>query len=199
MAQQHKGGVSMNQIGMIAMRIRDLREIVSLTAEQVAQKAGIALDEYLAYESGNRDFSFSHLFNIAEVLQVDISDLLTGESPKLKGYVLTRSGKGLAFDRRKQYHYQHLAYNFSHKMAEPFVVTVEMDEPDAVKQAHSHEGQEFDYVLEGMLRILLGGNELILMPGDSVYYDSSLPHAMYAPEGDCRFIAVVVKDPEAAR
>ena len=53
--------------------------------------------------------------------------------------------------------------------------------------------QEFDYVLDGVLRIILGGNELILAPGDSVYYDSSLPHVMYAPEGDCRFIAVVVK------
>ncbi len=189
----------MNQIELIAMRIRDLREIVSLTADQVAERAGISLEEYQAYELGTKDFSFSHLFNIAEVLQVDISDLLTGESPKLKGYVLTRRGKGLAFDRRKQYHYQHLAYNFAHKLAEPFTVTVEKDEPGTVKQAHSHEGQEFDYVLEGVLRLVLGGNELILMPGDSIYYDSSLPHAMYAVDGDCKFIAVVVKEPEAAR
>lgn len=189
----------MNQIELIAMRIRDLREIAALTQEQVAGKAGILLEEYQAYESGTRDFSFSHLFNISEVLHVDISDLLTGESPKLKGYVLTRSGRGLAFDRRRQYHYQHLAYNFSHKLAEPFVVTVEKDEPGAVKQAHSHEGQEFDYMLEGHLKLLLGGNELFLAPGDSIYYDSSLPHAMYAMDGDCRFIAVVVKGPEAGK
>ncbi len=189
----------MNQIEMIAMRIRDLREIDSLTAQEVAEKTGIPLEEYLAYEAGTRDFSFSHLFNIAEVLQVDISDLLTGESPKLKGYVLTRKGKGLAFDRRRQYHYQHLAYNFAHKLAEPFVVTVERDEPAVVKQAHSHEGQEFDYVLEGVLRLVLGGNELLLAPGDSIYYDSALPHAMYAVEGDCKFIAVVIKGPEALK
>lgn len=189
----------MNQIELIAMRIRDLREINAFTAEQVAQKANIPLEEYRDYETGMRDFSFSHLFNISEVLQVDISDLLTGESPKLKGYVLTRGGKGLAFDRRRQYHYQHLAYNFAHKLAEPFVVTVEKDEPGAVKQAHSHDGQEFDYVLEGMLRLVLNGNELVLMAGDSIYYDSSLPHVMYAVEGDCKFIAVVIKGPEAQR
>lgn len=189
----------MNQIELIAMRIRDLREIASLTPEDVAQKAGIPPEEYRAYETGTRDFSFSHLFNIAEVLGVDISDLLTGESPKLRGYVLTRRGKGLAFDRRRQYHYQHLAYNFSHKLAEPFVVTVEKDEPGAVKQAHSHEGQEFDYMLEGHLRLVLGGNELYLAPGDAIYYDSSLPHAMYAVEGDCKFIAVVIKGPEAGK
>ena len=50
------------------------------------------------------------------------------------------------------------------------------------------------YVLEGTLKIVLGGNELYLQPGDSLYYDSSLPHVMYAVEGDCRFIAVVIKE-----
>lgn len=186
----------MNQIQLIAMRIADLRDISGMTPEQVAEKSGVPLEEYVAYEAGEKDFSFSHLFNIAETLGVDISDLLTGESPKLRGYILTRSGKGLAFDRRRQYHYQHLAYNFAHKLAEPFIVTVEQDPPGTVKQAHSHEGQEFDYVLEGYLKIVLGGNELLLSPGDSIYYDSSLAHAMYAVEGDCRFIAVVIKSGE---
>lgn len=181
------------QIQLIAMRIRDLRDIAGLSAAEVADRAGIDVGEYEAYETGKRDFSFSHLFNIAEVLGVDISDLLTGESPKLHGYILTRKGQGLKFNRRQQYEYHHLAYNFRDKLAEPFIVTVR-DEPGAVKQAHSHEGQEFDYVLEGTLRISLGGNELYLKEGDSLYYDSGLPHVMYAVEGDCRFIAVVVKE-----
>ena len=49
-------------------------------------------------------------------------------------------------------------------------------------------------MLKGTLKIVLGGNELYLKPGDSVYYDSSLPHVMYALDEDCRFIAVVVKE-----
>ena len=119
----------MTQIQMIAIRIADLREIVGLTQEEVAKRSQVPLEDYILYEKGEKDFSFSHLFNIAETLGVDISDLLTGESPKLRGYILTRNGKGLAFDRRKQYHYQHLAYNFAHKLAEPFIVTVEKDAP----------------------------------------------------------------------
>lgn len=183
----------MNQIQTIALRIRDLREDLALSQEDVALRSGIPVGDYVAYESGVSDFSFSHLFNIAETLSVDISDLLTGESPKLKGYILTRAGQGLAFDRRKQYHYQHLAYNFKDKKSEPFIVTVEQDKPDTIKQAHSHEGQEFDYILSGVLRMELGGNELWLREGDSIYYDAQLAHVMYAPEGDCRFIAVVIK------
>lgn len=182
------------QLAAIAMRIRELRDISGLTAADVAAQAGITPDDYEAYEAGKSDFSFSHLFNIAKVLGVDISDLLTGESPRLHGYILTRADEGLEFHRRDQYVYHHLAYNFKDKLAEPFIVTVSRDEKNAAKQAHSHAGQEFDYVLEGVLRIVLGGRELFLQAGDSVYYDSSLPHAMYAPEGDCRFIAVVIKE-----
>ena len=173
------------QLGLIALRIRDLRDIAGLTTRDVAEKTGISLEEYEAYETGTRDFSFSHLFNIAEALGVDISDLLTGESPKLHGYVLTRAGQGLQFHRREQYVYHHLAYNFRDKLAEPFIVTVAQDAPGA---------EEFDYVLSGKLKIILGGNELYLQAGDSIYYDSALPHVMYALEGDCSFIAVVVKE-----
>ncbi|HPF87578.1 MAG TPA: XRE family transcriptional regulator [Candidatus Limiplasma sp.] len=184
---------NLDQLHAIAMRIKDLREIDGLSAAQVAQKAGIDLADYEAYETGESDFSFSHLFNIAKVLGVDISDLLTGESPKLHGYILTRADEGLIFKRRDQYVYHHLAYNFKDKLAEPFIVTVSED-GDKEKQAHSHEGQEFDYVLDGTLKIVLGGQELFLQKGDSIYYDSSLPHVMYALEGECRFIAVVIKE-----
>ena len=182
-----------NQIQAVAFRIRDLREIMGMTQEEVAEKSGLALKDYMEYEEGERDFSFSHLFNIASTLGVDISDLLTGESPKLMGYILTRNGKGLAFERRKAYRYQHLAYNFRDKKAEPFIVTVEYDGKLEGKAAHSHEGQEFDYVLEGTMKVVLDGNEVYLGPGDSLYYDSSIAHAMYAVEKDARFIAVVIK------
>jgi transcriptional regulator with XRE-family HTH domain len=189
-----KGGLFVSDnIQAIAMRICDLREICGLTQRQVSEASGVPLDDYMAYEKGTRDFSFSHLFNIAKALGVDISDLLTGESPKLRGYVLTRAGEGLAFERRKAYHYRHLAYNFRNKKSEPFLVSVAYDGQTSGKTAHAHEGQEFDYLLEGRMMVELDGNKVYLEPGDSIYYDSSLPHAMYALEADAKFIAVVIK------
>jgi len=185
--------IQAEQMAAVAQRMRELRELLGLDWKEVAERAGVAPADYLAFESGECDFPFSHLFNIAAVLGVDIADLLTGESPRLHGYVLTRNGEGLTFDRRAQYRYQHLAYTFRDKKAEPFIVSVLLDEPGAVKQAHTHDGQEFDYVLEGTMRVELGGHSLFLVPGDSLYYDSSLPHAMYAVDGNCRFIAVVMK------
>ena len=52
-------------IQTVAMRICDLRDIAGLSQEQVAERAGVPLEEYIAYEAGTCDFSFSHLFNIA--------------------------------------------------------------------------------------------------------------------------------------
>ena len=89
-------GSNGEQLAAIAMRIKGLREISGLEAAYVAQRAGIALEDYEAYETGESDFSFSHLFNIAKVLQVDISDLLTGESPKLHGLCAHARGRRAA-------------------------------------------------------------------------------------------------------
>ena len=181
------------QLKEIAMRLKTLRQIMDVSEEELAEVCGVDLEEYRAYERGEKDFSFSFIYNAANRLGVDVVDLMSGDSPKLSNMCVVRKGKGFKINRRKAYDYQHIAYTFRNKKVEPFIVTVEQDAPGTVKQAHSHEGQEFDYVLEGYLKIVLGGNELLLGPGDSLYYDSSLAHAMYAVEGDCRFIAVVIK------
>jgi quercetin dioxygenase-like cupin family protein len=58
---------------------------------------------------------------------------------------------------------------------------------------NTHPGQEFDYVLEGRLLISIGGHEMELGPGDSVYYDSNEPHGMKALGGKrVRFLAMVL-------
>ena len=56
-------------------------------------------------------------------------------------------------------------------------------------------GEELKLFAHGRdFMIVLGGNDLYLQAGDSIYYNSALPHVMYALEGECRFIAVVVKE-----
>ena len=109
--------------------------------EQVAERVGVPLEEYIVDEAGTRDFSFSHLFNIAG-FSAWIFRFCSPAKALPKGYILTRAGKGLAFERRKAYQYEHLAYNFRDKKAEPFMVTADYDPSGKEKPAHSHEGQE---------------------------------------------------------
>jgi len=181
------------QLRAIADRIRNAREMLDLSQQQVADLSGMTLAEYAKYEKAEVDFSFSAVHNIAQALGVDLTDLFTGESPKLTSYVLTRAGEGHSIKRNDAYNYKHLAVNFKNKQIEPFYVTLEPDNGEE-KEAHVHSGQEFDYILSGRMKVMLSGHELILNEGDSLFYNSSSPHAMYALDGKpVTFIAVVTE------
>ena len=180
----------------IAQRIRDLREIMGYSVEEMAQAVDCTPEEYIAAENGEVDFSFTFIYKCAEKFGIDIVELLTGENPHLSGCTLVRKGRGLPIKRRIGFEYEHLAFNFKDKLAETFLVTapyIEEDQNSPIRVS-THEGQEFDYILEGTLRFSHNGHVMDLGPGDSVYYDSGKPHGMYATSREgCRFIAVVMK------
>jgi transcriptional regulator with XRE-family HTH domain len=177
----------------IAARLRELREIEGLGSETLARDLGIPAETYLEYEKGASDIPVSFLCNAARRFNVDLAEILTGEAPRLRSYCLVRKGRGVVAERKRQYRYMHLAHNFMHRKAEPFLVTVDPEPEDAPFHLSSHPGQEFAYVLEGTLKIRIGDQDLILREGDSLYYDSSREHGMKALEGSpARFLAIVL-------
>jgi len=95
-------------------------------------------------------------------------------------------------ERRKDYKYQSLAYNFANKKIEPFLVTVEPDSNSEVNY-NSHPGQEFNYVIEGVLKVIINGHEIILNEGDSLFFDSGAKHGMKAMNGKpAKFLAIIL-------
>ncbi|MCE5345773.1 MAG: XRE family transcriptional regulator [Bacteroidales bacterium] len=178
------------QIKQIAERIREIREISGISAEALAIKLGITTETYSKYESGNTDIPVGIVFKISELFNIELSVLLGGDNPKLRIYTVVRKGKGLKLERRKQYKYESLAYNFIHKKAEPFMVTV--DPRESLMEFHSHPGQEFNYVVSGKMMTVIDGHEIILNEGDSIYFDSGYEHAMKALNNEqVRFLAII--------
>ena len=186
----------------VAERIKLTRESVGLSPEEMAEKVGVSSYEYLAYEGGAKDFSFSFIYKFANACGVEITDLMEGESPHINSYDVTRSGEGLPIARRKGLSYLRLAPKFRNKIAEPFLVTIPyVDEEYRVPHPHTHEGQEMDIVISGQLKVQVGDNIEILNEGDSIYYDSSEPHDEWAVGGkECKFYAIVcgVNQPQHA-
>ncbi len=178
---------------LIAERLKALREIMDVSVADMAGAVGMDDSAYLEYESGRNDFSFSFLYSAAGRLGVDIVDLMTGETPKLSVCSFVKKGTGLKLERRKEYKYEHLAPIFKGKKMEPFVVTVEPSGVDARSHMNSHEGHEFDYVLEGSMTLYIDKQSLKMEAGDAVYYDAKHPHAMQAEGGPCRFLAIIAK------
>ncbi|MEG2453989.1 MAG: XRE family transcriptional regulator [Clostridia bacterium] len=180
----------------IAERLKGIREMEDISAAEMAKFAGISLELYLQYESGEKDFSFTLLYNCAKRLDMDITELVDGSNSMLSGYSIVRAGHGMPLRRREGFEYLHIAQYMKHRIADPFVVTApyfpaEQDKPIPLS---SHDGQEMDFVLQGSLKCNINGNIEILHAGDCLYYDSSKPHGMIASDGDkCVFLAIVMR------
>jgi transcriptional regulator with XRE-family HTH domain len=181
------------RIKEVAGRVKELRDILDISADDMAANLRISREKYLNYENGEEDIPASLLYEISHKLGVELSILLTGETPRMHFFSVTRKDQGVSVERRKQYKYQSLASNFINKKAEPFVVTVEPKPADSVVHTNTHPGQEFNYVLEGSLKLIIKDHEILMEEGDSVYFDSSCDHAMVALNNKiARFLAIIL-------
>lgn len=180
-------------VKQIGQRLKGLREALDMTPEKFAESCNIPIEEYIMYESGEKDLTISVLKGIASTHNVDVSVLMFADEPRMSSYFLTRKGKGLAVKRVEAYRYQTLAGGFNNRKAEIFEVTVEPKDDTVQIYQNTHKGQEFNLVLEGRMLLQINEKDLILEEGDSIYFDSGLPHGMKALDHKkVRFIAVVL-------
>ncbi len=183
------------KIKEMAGRIRELRQIENLSVEQMAEKTGVSVQEYVECENGNKDLNFAFIYRCSLALNVNVTDIIEGYSPKLKGYTVTRYGAGQKIAQAHGMTYYNLAYAFQNRIAEPLYVRSVYKEDAQGKDIEltTHAGQECDIVVDGYLMVQIGEHKEILGPGDSIYYDSDTPHGMIAVNGrDCVFYAIVL-------
>ncbi len=179
----------------VAGRIKDLREAKGYTQEVLAKLTGVSVEEYRVLEQGDTDFSFTFIYKCAKACGVEVVDLLEGRSTTLTSFAITRKGEGLKILKQHGVEYNNLAPKFKEKLAEPFLVKFPYlpEEQDAPIKLNSHNGQEFDVIVKGSLKVQVGSHVDILHEGDSIFYNSLIPHGMVAvSEGGCEFHAVVL-------
>ncbi|MBR2965219.1 MAG: AMP-binding protein [Clostridia bacterium] len=192
---------TLNQLSEVATRIKELREIMGFSVAEMTEKANVTEEQYLAYESGKEDIPFSFIHKCALAFGVEMTDLLDGSSARLSTYTVTRKGRGQETAKEDGIDISNLAPKFKDKLAEPYYVTYEYSQAQQNKPIHltTHSGQEFDLVLSGKLKVQVGEHVEVLGEGDSIYYNSSLPHGMIAVDGkDCTFLAVVMSGDNSA-
>ena len=155
----------------IGNRIRELRELSDITIKEIAEELNIKEETYIQYENAEVDIPASFLYELAHIFKVDLGLLLTGEESRMSIFDITRANKGVSVDRRKEYTHENLCSN----------------------SLNSHPGQEFNYVLEGSLKIYIHNNEIVLNEGDSIFFDSTHRHAMIAlNDKPAKFLAVII-------
>ncbi len=184
-----------SQLLDVALRIREMREIVGFSVHQMAEKTEISESLYAKYESGSVDLPFTFMHKCAKAFGLELSELLEGRSAKLTGYTVTRKGKGMVTASEEGITIQDMAAMFRQKIATPYWVTYQYSPELQDQPIHTttHDGQEFDLVIRGAMRIRVGDHEEILREGDSIFYKSSTPHGMIAIDGqECVFLSMIM-------
>ncbi len=181
----------------IASRIRELRESAEAERAETAAKLGISLDRYQSFEDGSLDVPISALYAIAGLFGVDLTDLLTGKSPNLQRFCVVRQGRGPEIERYPGYRFQSLAFDFQNRLFEPLLVSLDPERNPEISLV-THGGQEFNLVLKGRVRVVLGGQSVDLDTGDSIFFDPTIAHGQFAlDDAPASFLTVILHDTPA--
>ena len=168
----------------IGKKIRDLRKNAGLVLQDLSNKTGFSKSLLSQIEKEVVSPPIATLLKISKALNVNIGFFFQDSDPEVK-VVLVRRDESKVVDSRyfgreeSGYYYEALAYKKSKKYMEPFLV--EFKRKKAGKLSYfSHEGEEFIYLMEGRLEFRTEDQHYLLYPGDSLYFESSIPHAYRA-------------------
>lgn len=179
----------------VGERMKSVRESKSLTLTDVAQRTGFSEATIAAIERGEIVPPLGDMVKLAKALEMKMGYLLAQGETQPYTVVRKKGRKPISrYDsqrtQRYGYLYETLAPEKKDRNMEPFLVTLvptSGEEPPS-----THQGEEFIFVLDGEVEVLLGDHREVLTAEDSIYYDSTLPHRVRAlGEGNARILAVL--------
>ncbi|MFB6318912.1 helix-turn-helix domain-containing protein [Saccharicrinis sp. FJH54] len=187
----------MNNVGE---KINEIRKIKGLGIEDLAERAGLSIEQIEHIENDEILPSLSPLIKIARVLGVRLGTFLDDEDRI--GPVVSRKEdhtKSISFSNdntsaRKEMEFFSLAGNKSGRHMEPFLINLSASESKEFISS-SHEGEEFLYVLSGSVSVSYGKESFVLYQGDSIYYDSIVKHHVSSENNEQAILLAVVYAP----
>lgn len=184
-------------------RIAEIRKTYSISREELSQRSGVSTDLVSKIEDDGHIPDLAPLIKISRGLGVRLGTLLDDHDQL--GPVICRARDAVSSTRFKTgipegaaesgHHgmsFNALAADKTGRHMEPFIVDIEAD---ARQDKSSHEGEEFIYVMKGTLSLEYGSDKEVLKTGDSVYYDSIVPHRVYSADSDPVKILAVIYTP----
>ncbi len=168
----------------IGSKIRDLRRQAGFILENLSQQTGLSKSLLSQIEKGVICPPIATLLKISKALNVNISFFIRDNEPE-ESIMLVKKEESRAIDSRYfgreegGYYYEALAFKKAEKHMEPFLVEFKRIKVDKLSYL-SHGGEEFLHVLEGTIEFRTEKKCLTLDPGDSLYFESSVPHAYRA-------------------
>jgi transcriptional regulator with XRE-family HTH domain len=177
----------------IGQRIRKIREEKGLPLEELSRLTGFDVQFLASLEKNEAQPQLGTVIKLSKALDSAFGRLISGVGDKL--YSITRKNERRTVSRstsktgKKQvYTYKSLAPDVKGRHMEALMVQLDID-PD--KEISVHDGEEFIFVLDGIVALEIGDDKFELEPGDSVYYLSTTPHHIAAKSGKATILAVL--------
>lgn len=164
----------------IAQTLRDMRKEAGLTLIDLAARSGLAASTLSKIENDQMSPTYDTLLSLAQGLEVDIADLVTGRrGQSVNGRkAVTRRGEGIVH-RTAQYDYEMLCTDIANRQFVPLLAEVKARSLHAFDGLLSHPGEEFVYVLRGQVELFTEFYApSLLNAGDAAYFDSTMGHAL---------------------
>ena len=210
----------MDRTNVIGEKVKSLRTAKEISLEELADRTGLAVEQITRIEENIDIPSLAPLVKLARALGVRLGTFLD-DQPDEAGPVVCRRGdaddtisfSNNALDARQHLHYHSLSRSKTDRHMEPFIVDIDANgnnefhlsahegeefivdiDANGNNEFHlsAHEGEEFIMVLKGTLEINYGKYTYLLEEGDTIYYDSIVPHHVHAFEGqEARILAVI--------
>jgi transcriptional regulator with XRE-family HTH domain len=184
---------AVDPIESVGERIRVLRREKDLSLEEVSRLTGFEIAFLEDLENNKVQPQLGTSIKLSRALDSAFGRIVSGVGNKL--YSITRKNEEIPVSRstskkgnKEVYSYMSLAPDVKGRNMEALIVKLK-ENPD--EEVSIHEGEEFIYVLEGIVSLEIGADAFDLEPGDSVYYLSTTPHLIAAKSGEATIIAVL--------
>ena len=191
----------MDNTQIVGEKIKSIRETKQISVSELAERTGLAEEQINRIENNVDIPSLAPLIKIARALGVRLGTFLDDQDEV--GAVVCRkeelnnstiSFSNNAMNARTHMQYHSLSNSKADRHMEPFIIDIQTTE-ETNYELSSHEGEEFIFVMEGAVEIAYGKKTHVIEAGDSIYYDSIVPHHVHGYQGQAAKILAVVYTP----
>ena len=191
----------MDNTQIVGEKIKSIRETKQISVSELAERTGLAEEQINRIENNVDIPSLAPLIKIARALGVRLGTFLDDQDEV--GAVVCRkeelnnstiSFSNNAMNARTHMQYHSLSNSKADRHMEPFIIDIQTTE-ETNYELSSHEGEEFIFVMEGAVEIAYGKKTHVIEAGDSIYYDSIVPHHVHGFQGQAAKILAVVYTP----
>ena len=167
----------------IGPKIKAIRLQKRLKLKDVADKTGLSISLISQVENNNAAPSLSTLIKLANYLGTDTSFFLEKSEKKKSAIVCHKEDRKVWTSDDGKIYFELLNPSTRSKKMEIVLVTIDRFETPPEK--YTHEGEEFGLVLNGRIEVRVADETHTLDEGDTIYFKSTFPHAIYgvAPKG----------------